>query len=193
MMTKEQFRVYLRSLEPKDAEITINWRNDSKIYESLNQARRFISEKTESAWIDKAISENEQGFSLRLAICLKENQLLIGLIQLLNIDMKNRSAEVTTLIGNKQYWGKGLIGEARVLLFEHAFLELGLERISNKVLETNTASLRAYEKFGSVREGILRNAAYQNGAFHNMVQFSMLRDEFISKYGGKSDIINSII
>lgn len=186
MMTRENFRIYLRSLERGDHQITHKWRNDPEIFETLNQPRRFVSEKTEQEWVDKAITENETGVSIRLAVCLKEDDKMIGLIQLLHIDMKNRSAEVTTLIGEKEYWGQSLIGEARTLLFEHAFLDLGLERISNKVLDTNMASLRAYEKFGSVREGILRHAAYKNGKYHDMVQFSMLRDEFFSKHGDSS-------
>jgi len=182
MMTKDAYRIYLRALESDDYINTIKWRNDPQIFETLTQPRRFVSEKTEQDWIQKAIKENELGVCLRLAICLKENNKHIGLIQLLNIDMKNKSGEVTTLIGEKEYWGQGLIGEARILLFEHAFLDLGLERISNKVLDFNKASLRSYEKFGSVREGILRNAVYKNGKFHDMVLFSMLREEFLAKY-----------
>jgi RimJ/RimL family protein N-acetyltransferase len=184
MMTREDFRIYLRSIELNDYKVTVKWRNDSKIYETITQPRRFVSEKTEQEWVENAIKENELGKSVRLAICLKKNDQCIGLIQLLNIDWSNRSGEATTLIGEKEFWGQGLIGEAKILLFEHAFLDLGLERIYNKVLNTNAASIRSYEKFGSVQEGILRHAAYHDGKFHDMIQFSMLREEFLLKYGG---------
>ncbi len=182
MMTRPAFRVYLRSLESDDYKASVRWRNDPKIYESIPQPRRFVSEKTEQAWIEKAIKENELGSCLRLGICLKEKDRLIGLIQLVNIDHRNRSGEVRTLIGEKEYWGQGLIGEARVLLFEYAFLDLGLERIENRVLDTNTSSLRAYEKFGSVREGVLRRAVFKDGKYHDMILFSMLKEEFVEKY-----------
>jgi RimJ/RimL family protein N-acetyltransferase len=182
MMTKKGFRVYLRALEIDDYKVSVRWRNDSEIYESIPQPRRFVSERTEQEWVERAIRENEQGVSLRLAVCLKENDRFVGIIQLLNIDLKNRCGEVTTMIGEKEYWGQGLIGEARILMFEHSFLELGLERISNKVLDTNTKSLKAYDKFGSVREGVLRNAVYKDGAFHDLILFSMLREEFLQRY-----------
>ena len=184
-MTKPEFRIYLRALEPDDHKVTLGWHNDPRIYESIPQARRFVSASTEQEWIAKAIRENELGTSLRLGICLKENDRLIGIIQLTNIDHRNRGAEATTMIGETEYWGQGIIGEARVLLFEHAFLDLGLERISNKVLDTNTASLKSYDKFGSIREGVLRRAVYKDGMFHDMIQFSILKDEFIQRYGKK--------
>jgi RimJ/RimL family protein N-acetyltransferase len=182
MITKEGFRVYLRSLEQDDYKVSARWRNDPKIYESIPQPRRFVSQKTEQEWVEKAIRENELGVSLKLAVCLTENDSFIGIIQLVNIDMRNRSGETHTMIGEKEYWGQGLIGEARILLFEHAFLDLGLERVSNKVLDTNTASLQSYEKFGSVREGVLRHSVYKDGKFHDMIQFSMLKKEFVDRY-----------
>ncbi len=192
MMTKDGFRVYLRPLGPEDHKISVRWRNDPKIYESIPQPRRFVSEKTEQEWVEKAVKENELGISLKLAVCLNENDRFIGIIQLVNIDLKNRSGEATTMIGEKEYWGQGLIGEARVLLFEHAFLDLGLERISNKVLDTNTASLRSYEKFGSTREGVLRHAVYKDGMFHDMILFSMLKEEFTERYISKSYLKNPL-
>lgn len=184
MFTKENFRIYLRALELNDYQVTVRWRNDSKLYETLTQPRRFVSEKTEQDWVEKAIRENELGVSLRLALCLKENDKFIGLIQLLNIDARNRSANVTTMIGETEYWGQGLMSEAKMLLFEHAFLDLGLERLSSRVLSTNSASLRNFDKFGSVREGVLRHVIYKNGKYHDMVQFSTLRDEFLAKLKG---------
>jgi RimJ/RimL family protein N-acetyltransferase len=66
-------------------------------------------------------------------------------------------------------------------VFKYAFQELGLNRINAKILSINTASRRSGEKFGYTYEGTLRKAIFRNGEFHDVLLFSMLREEFVEK------------
>ena len=42
---------------------------------------------------------------------------------------------------------------------------------------TNSAELRALEKAGFTREGVLRKAQWRNGDWHDLVVYSKLRGE----------------
>jgi len=176
------FRIYLRAIEPDDYLVSYKWRNDHELMKGITGMPRFISQETERKWVMKAIEENETGCALRLAICTKEDHKLIGYISLLEIDNHNKTCSVSSLIGDKNYHGSGIIGEARLLLFRYAFFELGMNRISAKVLVDNVASIKACEKFGYVREGILRQAVFRNGKYRDVVIYSMLKSEFLSRY-----------
>ncbi len=177
----DSFHVYLRALEPADAEITCRWRNDETYRRGVESMKRYISPETEKRWIEQAIRDHEDLKAARFGIVLKESGELIGLVHLSKIDLVNRHANVGSLIGEDRHRGKGFVSEARFLLFEYGFMELGLECISTRILETNTASIRSAERFGYVKEGVLRRRVYKEGAFRNLIAYSMLREEFMKK------------
>jgi RimJ/RimL family protein N-acetyltransferase len=95
----ELTRVYLRAIEPEDYLTSYKWRNDHDLMNGVIDIPRFVSKETERKWVLKAIDEHEKGQSVRLAICLKENDQHIGYIYLLAIDYQNKSCEASTLIG----------------------------------------------------------------------------------------------
>ena len=69
------YRVYLRALEPEDYKTSIKWRNDDEIWQQLGGVKYFVSEAYEKKWVEDAIFNPN---TIRLAICLKENNLYIG-------------------------------------------------------------------------------------------------------------------
>lgn len=169
------FRVYLRALEPDDYRTTVQWRNDDEIWSMVGGAKYFVSAEYEKQWIVNAINNPKE---VRVGVCLKENNELIGLASIVDIDWINRSAHCPSMIGEKKYWSKGLATEARLLLLKFAFYERGFERIWAHILESNIGSIKMCEKCGYKKEGLLRNSVYKNGKFHNQVVMSVLKNEF---------------
>lgn len=169
--------IYLRALEVEDYKTTIKWRNDDEIWEMVTGPKYFVSSEYEKNWMIKAINNPNE---LRLGICLKENDLLIGLASMIQIDMVNRNGAFSIMIGNKKYWNGGYGTEAINLLTEHCFNERGMERIWGAILESNLASQKMGLKCGYKVEGVLRNSVFKNGRYHNLVVMSMLRDEFLN-------------
>ena len=74
--------------------------------------------------------------------------------------------------------GKGYGTEAVRLALKFAFDYLNLERVALSVQANNPRAIRAYEKAGFVREGLLRRDAYRNGEYIDVVQMGVLREEF---------------
>jgi RimJ/RimL family protein N-acetyltransferase len=146
---------------------------------------RFVSKETERKWVLNAIEEHETGKAIRLAICLNENDQHIGYIYLESIDHQNKSCNIGILIGEYKYHKQGLASEARYLLLKYAFLELGLNRVTARILNINFNSKRSFGTVGFIYEGALRKSIFRNGEFHDVLLFSMLRDEFLDKYNLK--------
>ncbi len=180
-------RIYLRALEPEDYLTSYRWRNDHELMGGVISLPRFVSKETERKWVLNAIEEHETGKAVRLAICTVKDNRHIGYIYLKNIDYQNKTCEVGTLIGDRAYLKLGLATEARLALFKYAFLELGMNRISARILKINKNSINSGEKFGYTCEGVLRKAVYRHGEFFDVLLFSMLREEFFEKYPQGND------
>lgn len=55
--------------------------------------------------------------------------------------------------------------------------EIGLTRVELEVREENHAAIRLYEKFGFVREGLKRNASFQDGVYsHDLIMAVLFGD-----------------
>lgn len=178
----ENFRVYLRALEPNDYKTSIKWRNDDEIWGMVGGPKHFVSEAYEKKWMEDAIFDPS---NISLAICLKENDEYIGNAYLTDINWVNRTAHAPSMIGEKKYWSSGLATEARMLLLHFAFYERGLNRIWAYILEDNIGSQRMCEKCGYRKEGVLRESVYKNGVYKNQLVMSVLRkefDEILKKY-----------
>jgi RimJ/RimL family protein N-acetyltransferase len=159
--------VYLRALELSDLEKTWKWHNDSGLYQMLVAPFRYVSRTAEEEWIRRKMAYSQTEF--QLAICLKENNQHIGNINLRNIDLVSRLAEVGIFITEPEHWSKGYGQEAMRLLLRHAFDDLGLRRVYLTVFEDNHRAIRSYEKCGFVVEGRLRKHAYKCGQFKDLI------------------------
>jgi len=76
--------------------------------------------------------------------------------------------------------GKGLMQEALAAVFGWGFTEMGLHRIGAQVHPLNFGSLRLLRTMGFVQEGSLREIGCWGGAFHDLLQLSLLEREFAS-------------
>jgi ribosomal-protein-alanine N-acetyltransferase len=71
--------------------------------------------------------------------------------------------------------GLGLMQEALRAAFSWGFSEMALNRIEAQIHRDNTPSLALVHGLGFQREGLLRQVARWGGAFHDLVQFGLLK------------------
>lgn len=180
-------RVYLRALELDDYKVTINWRSDEEIQKMVGGPKYFVSSEKEKEWVRNAIFDNDR---IVLGICLKENNKLIGTVNIQEFDYINRSCHVPILIGDKAEWSNGYATEARMLALKFAFHERGMHRVWATILDNNLASIKMHEKCGYKREGIMRQAVYKDGHFHDQYLMSILREEFDAVYSEYAEKYN---
>lgn len=88
-----------------------------------------------------------------------------------------RSAEVgLALRADRVSFGHSV--EIGFLLGVLGFDRLGLHRVWSGFMPSNIAAQRAIEKAGMVREGVLRHYGHVDGVWHDIVQYSILEDDW---------------
>lgn len=110
---------------------------------------------------------------------------LIGVAGLLHVDHVDRGAELFVVIGEARHRGKGYGTEATRLVLDHAFLALGLVNVLLRVVATNLAGIRAYEKAGFRRIGVRRRSKLMGGRLWDTVYMEALAEEFESPVLGR--------
>lgn len=171
----ENEMIKLRKLSFKDYYTYHEWRNDSEVMKTTSsQLDLYTLEETEQFILAIASQPNAKGYMIEE----KETNQTIGIISLINIDYKNRSAECVIDIGIKAMWGKGFAKTAISLILEFAFNELNLHRISLQVFSFNDRAIKLYEKIGFVFEGRLRQTLYRSGEWHDTILMGILKNEY---------------
>jgi ribosomal-protein-alanine N-acetyltransferase len=167
-------QIYLRPLEREDAPALAAWINDPEVRRTLNRYQPINLREEEEFITRSAQSEHDLG----LGIVLTDGDRLIGAAGLHRMDFKNRHACFGIFIGDKAEWGKGHGHEATSLLLKHGFETLNLNRIWLMVFEYNLRGIRAYERLGFKREGVLREDVFNEGRYWNTYLMAMLRQEW---------------
>jgi RimJ/RimL family protein N-acetyltransferase len=167
-------KVYLRPLDREDAPLLVPWFNDPEVARHLLRHRP-LNLRDEEAFIDRV---NQSEHDVGLGIVLRATDQLIGVTGFHLMDFKNRHCSFGISIGDKGEWGKGYGTEATSLMVQYAFDTLNLNRVWLHVYEYNQRGLRAYEKVGFKREGVLRQDTYREGRYWDTIVMAILRDEW---------------
>jgi RimJ/RimL family protein N-acetyltransferase len=166
-------RVYLRPLDRADAPAFVTWLNDPQVRRFL-LARRPMTLRAEEEFLDSL----GQGDRIAVGIALRDGDRLIGGTGLHDIDPICRRAAFGIVIGEPGEWGKGYGTEATRLMLGYAFETLNLNRVWLHAFEYNERALRAYEKIGFRREGVLRQDTFREGRYWDTIAMAILREEW---------------
>ena len=134
--------------------------------------------RAEEAFIEKT---NASAHDVLFGIVVQETDQLIGSTGLNQIDFRNHRASFGIMVGEKGAWGKGYGTEATALVVRYAFEKLYLNRVQLHVYEYNLRGIRAYEKVGFRREGVLRQEHVYDGRLWDTVVMAILREEWEEK------------
>jgi len=177
--------VYLRPLQPKDADGPyVAWFNDAEV---CRGNAHHIYPYTRQAALEYIENAQQYRVELVLAIIQKSDNRHIGNVNLKNINFVSRSAEFAILIGEKDCWGKGFSKQVARLLLDHAFFALNLNRVYCGTYQTNIAMRKLAAFMGMQEEGRRRKAAFKNNHYIDIIEFGVLRDEYIGKFGVPGD------
>lgn len=102
----------------------------------------------------------------------------VGLIGLLEIDLKNLKAEKYTVIGNTSKKSEGLGTRASLLILAYAFECLKLNKVVTYIEVGNEPSLKMNFKFGAHVEGYLRHDLMRKGEPLDRYVLGTYREEF---------------
>ncbi len=170
--------IYLRLFEPEDYEKTYEWHNDFDIQKTTCGPLRFVSKEIERNWVMSKASHNQT--DIYLAICLIENDEMIGWYSINNIDYLNRKCHCGgVVIGDKRYRDSIAYQEAGDLAFEYIIKELNMNRITGSCLREHIVSRAAMEASFWKLEGVERQSVFKGGSYHDVCNYAILRDEYL--------------
>lgn len=169
-------RVYLRPEQVGDGELAaLRGRRETETFFDIG--RHLTSAVQYDEWI-KSHEKKTPPSWITFAACLRENDLPIGWVALIDVDYQHGFAESGSFFGDPAYRGNGYGSEAKHLLLEYAFDRLGLHMLHSWVYFPNTRSAAALRKQGYTEAGRINWLFSHDGAFDNMVVFDLLADEW---------------
>ncbi|MGO1468950.1 MAG: UDP-4-amino-4,6-dideoxy-N-acetyl-beta-L-altrosamine N-acetyltransferase [Tissierella sp.] len=170
-------RIYLSPLEKEHIETVRQWRNDPDIRKYFFSSH-FINKLQQDEWFERYSRDNSQ---VSFAILNKDDNKIIGTIGLSKIDHYHQRAEMGTMIGDKNSWGKGVGSEATNLIVEYAFNNLNLQKVYCYIADDNIGSIKKNEKVGFKKEGNLRKHAFINGTFKDVTMMAILKEDYLTE------------
>ena len=172
---------YLSPITSDDAEIFAKWMNDFGVTDYIGRSSTLVTVSAEQAWINSIL----EGKNYLFSIIKNEDDMLIGNIELQNVNHADRRATLGILIGEANERNKGYGTEAINLLLDFAFNYLNLNSIDLTLIAVNDRAKRCYEKVGFKEFGRQREAKFVNGKYYDVIHMDILAKEF-----GKSFIKN---
>jgi RimJ/RimL family protein N-acetyltransferase len=100
----------------------------------------------------------------------------IGCVAFLDIDERQRKAELRKLVGEPAERGRGYGKESSALWIRYGLTTLRLRKIYLNTLETNIGNIRLNEELGFRVEGILRNEVLIDGAYRDVLRMGLWRE-----------------
>lgn len=147
-------RLILRETELRDVEPVFAFESDPVAMRYWSRPpMKEVSEARAS--VERALTFFPDRTGLRWAIVRASDDRWIGHASLFNFHQQSCRADIGYGLV-RELWGQGLMREALIAVVDYAFGPLGLRRLEADIDPRNEASLRALERIGFTREGLLR-------------------------------------
>ena len=161
----------LRPLGMEDADRVRAWRNQEHIRAVMYQDHDITADE-HAAWMRRVIDEESSDYFIVTYL-----EKPIGLCGLYGISKKDGRAVWAFYLGEEDT-PLGAGSAMWFLLLDYAFQQKGLRKICSEVLAINEKVLAMHERFGFVKEGVLRAQTMKGGQPIDAVMYGLLADEW---------------
>ena len=160
----------IRILKPNDvSENYVDWFSNKEIVKYSDNQYRLFSFEGQKLYVENCLKNKE----IRLFGIFVE-EIHIGNIMLKGIGSMHKRAEITYVIGDQKYWGKGITTNAISNIIEISKKEYNLHKLYAGIAEKNIGSKKVLEKNGFNLEGIRKNHLYYNNVFQDQFDYGLL-------------------
>jgi diamine N-acetyltransferase len=171
-------RIRLRAIEYEDLPMLVEWRNNPQVNRFFFEHEP-LSLVMQREWFERSLQRKDEKFWIVETIDEAEP---IGTVALVNIDWRNRKAEVgRVLIYPQEYRGSGYGIELMSLVLKFGFEHLNLNRLYCEVFADNRAALALYGRMGFREEGQFRKHIYRDGHYEDVIYLACLRDDYFKQ------------
>ena len=167
--------VFLRAFESEDKSVIAQLENHPTPRSTLLYALPTSPQQQ----LEKTLKQIDDPNTIVLTICNKKTANPIGQTGFFRIDWVGRMTTFYIGISDKSNQGKGFGKETVKLMLEYAFDILNLHRVQLHVATENIAAIKVYEQNGFLVEGLLREAMYGQGKYHDFHLMGILKKDYI--------------
>ncbi len=150
-----------------------SWFNNQESTKNMQQHYFPNSRELQLKFFEDEIEGNKK--KIQLGIVNKNNNLFCGVVSLNSIDHLNRCCEISLIIGEVEARNLQFFIEAAKLVCKHAFDTLNINRVYSGSISQEVDELMC-RTLGFEHEGILRQAIFKNGDYHDMYQHALLKE-----------------
>ncbi|MDX1990850.1 MAG: GNAT family protein [bacterium] len=181
----ETSRLVLRELSLEDTAAVFRIRGDYEVTK-YNIGSAYARADQAASMIESVQYGFREGTELRWGIVLKASEALINPEQAGEVigvcgynywDRRDHRGSIGYDLA-RAYWGRGYMPEALTAIIRFGFEHMGLNRIEADASIHNTASTRVLEKLGFMREGIQREQYFEDGRYHDLCLFGLIRRDW---------------
>lgn len=156
----ETERYILRSFKEEDALLWQMWDVDPEVQTHMPEPVNVPQDIKEQYVYITECEVDPEGYYW--SIETKEGET-IGTIALTDIDAHHKITDLGIVIGDKNFWGKGVATEVVSTLVRYAFQNLGIQRVSAEVEAGNIPMQKVFEAVGFLRDGEFKSARAKQG------------------------------
>ncbi len=173
MKTLKGEHIFLRALELSDLDFLYTLENDESLWEVSNTTTPY-SKYILLQYLENSHRDIYDVQQLRLAICKKEDQALVGFIDLYDFDPKHSRVGVGIVIFCEADKRKGYASEALGLTCNYAFKHLNVHQIFAGISEENQGSIKLFEKAGFERGGLKKDWIFSDGNYKSEYFYQLI-------------------
>ena len=169
--------ILLRGIRRTDVEAYRHWLDHSEITYFMEMGARPTSDADLEEFYRLSTESAE---NVVFAIVHKDTNKPMGIVGLYAINWICRRGDFRIIIGETDLLGQGMGTEAAHLVLAYGFETLNLEVVTLGVNTENKRAIGSYKNAGFVAEGTRRKLIYRNSRYYDVLQMSVLREEYYS-------------
>jgi RimJ/RimL family protein N-acetyltransferase len=170
-------RVYARALRVSDVPYLSRWADDPLLEEMVGSEffHQFVHDyQRRPAFIDAVRADRTQ---INMVLCTRRGDRPLGLVRLFNVHRRDGYAFLETIVADTRALRLGYGIEGSKLIAYWAVDVLKLRRLEAKVYPWNTLSINTMKRRRWALEGVLREAVFHDGRYHDLLVFGILAHE----------------
>ena len=179
------FKGQIRSVTNDDIDMVFEWRNRDQIRKNMYNSE-IIGYDTHKKWFESILTSNNSQYFI-----YEQEKTPLGLVSFTNIDHENKHA--SWAFYSSDFSVRGVGSEMEKLALQHAFNNLGLNKLCCEVLDFNFPVVRFHQKHGFKIEGIKKQQYKRDNEYFDIYQLAILKKDYekILKSDFKSKIAKS--